>query len=65
MDNAKREEDPEKKTKLYALAEKILQTSAGSFMKAEHPEKKEQAQRLLEKVKEVRLQEDTRISLEP
>jgi hypothetical protein len=54
VDNAKRELDPEKKAKYYAVAEKILQTSAGSFMKAEHPEKKEQVLRLLEKVKEER-----------
>jgi len=54
MDNAKRESDPEKKTKLYTMAEKVLQTSAGSFMKAEHPEKREQVLRLLEKVKEER-----------
>jgi hypothetical protein len=54
VDNAKRESDPEKKAKFYAMAEKILQTSAGSFMKAEHPEKREQVLRLLEKVKEER-----------
>ena len=51
---AKKEADPEKKTKLFAMAEKILQTSAGSFMKAEHPEKREQVLRLLDKVKEER-----------
>jgi len=54
MDKAKRESDPEKKTKLYMMAEKVLQTSAGSFMKAEHPEKREQVLRLLEKVKKER-----------
>jgi len=54
VDNAKRETDPEKKAKFYTMAEKILQTSAGSFMKAEHPEKREQVLRLLEKVKEER-----------
>jgi len=54
MDNAKKETDPEKKAKLYTMAEKVLQTSAGSFMKAEHPEKREQVLRLLEKVKEER-----------
>jgi hypothetical protein len=54
MDSAKREKDPEKKTKLYLIAEKVLQTSAGSFMKAEHPEKREQVLRLLEKVREER-----------
>jgi tetratricopeptide (TPR) repeat protein len=54
MDNAKRESDPEKKAKLYMMAEKVLQTSAGSFMKAEHPEKRERVLRLLEKVQEER-----------
>jgi len=54
MDKAKRESDPEKKTKLYMMAEKVLQTSAGSFMKAEHPEKREQVLRLLERVKKER-----------
>ena len=53
-DNAKVESDPEKKARLYMMAEKVLQTSAGSFMKAEHPEKREQVLRLLEKVKEER-----------
>jgi len=54
MSNAEKENDPEKKAKLYAMAEKVLQTSAGSFIKAEHPEKREQVLRLLEKVKEER-----------
>jgi len=54
MDKAKRESDPEKKAKLYMITEKVLQTSAGSFMKAEHPEKREQVLRLLEKVKKER-----------
>jgi hypothetical protein len=54
MDNAKGEEDPEKKVRLYRAAEKMLQTSAGSYMKAEHPEKGEQVQTLLEKVREER-----------
>jgi tetratricopeptide (TPR) repeat protein len=52
MDTAKEEKDPEKKTKRYLIAEKVLQASAGSFMKAEHPEKREQVLRLLEKVRE-------------
>jgi len=54
MDNAKEEKDLEKKTRLYMMAEKVLQTSAGAYMKAEHPEKSEQVQRLLEKVREER-----------
>jgi uncharacterized repeat protein (TIGR01451 family) len=54
IDGATREGDPEKKAKLYAMAEKLLQTSAGSFMKAEHPEKREQVMGLLEKTKKER-----------
>jgi hypothetical protein len=54
MDNAQKETDPETKAKLYMMADKVLQTSAGSFMVAEHPEKREQVLRLLEKVKEER-----------
>ena len=54
MDNAEKESDPEKRAKLYAMAEKVLQMSAGSYTKAEHPEKMEQVMRLLEKAKEER-----------
>jgi len=54
MDNAQKENNPEKKAKLYMMAERVLQTSAGSYMKAEHPEKMEQVQKLLESVKEER-----------
>ena len=54
MDNAKREIDPEKKAKLCMLAERVLQTSANSYMKAEYPGKKEHVLRLLETVKEER-----------
>jgi tetratricopeptide (TPR) repeat protein len=54
VDKAKKESEPEKKAQHYAMAEKILQSSAGSFMKAEHPEKREQVLRLLEKVREER-----------
>jgi hypothetical protein len=52
MDDAKREKDPEKKARFYTMVEKILQTSAGAFMKAEHPEKREQMLRLLDKARE-------------
>jgi len=54
MDNAKEERDPEKKARLYMMAEKVLQTSAGAYMKAEHMEKSQQVQTLLEKVREER-----------
>jgi hypothetical protein len=52
MDNAEKEKDPDKKAKLYVMIEKVLQTSAGSYTKAEHPEKREQMLKLLEKAKE-------------
>jgi len=54
MDSAKEQPDPEKKARLYMMAEKVLQTSAGSFMKAQHPEKREQVLRILDKVREER-----------
>jgi KaiC/GvpD/RAD55 family RecA-like ATPase/tetratricopeptide (TPR) repeat protein len=54
MDNAKKETDPEKKARYYMMAEKVLETSAGSYLKAKHPEKTEQVQRLLEKINEER-----------
>jgi tetratricopeptide (TPR) repeat protein len=52
MDNAERESDPDKKAKLYTMVEKVLQASAGSFTKAEHPEKREQVLKLIENVTE-------------
>jgi len=54
MDKAKRETNPKKETKYYVMAEKVLQVSAESYTKAKHPEKTEQVQRLLEKVREER-----------
>ncbi len=54
MDTAKRETDPETKARYYIMAEKVLQTSAGSYLKAKHPEKSEQVQRLLDNVREER-----------
>ena len=54
VDSAKEERDPEKRVGLYRAAEKMLQTSAGAYMKAEHPEKSAQVQALLEKVREER-----------
>jgi hypothetical protein len=52
MDNAEKEEDPDKKAKLYVMIERVLQTSADSYTKAEHPEKREQMLKLLEQAKE-------------
>ena len=54
MANAKKEADPGKKARYYIIAEKVLQTSIGSYLKAKHPAKSEQVRRLLEKVREER-----------
>jgi KaiC/GvpD/RAD55 family RecA-like ATPase len=54
MNSAKRETDPEKEAKCYLMAEKVLQNSLESFIKARHAEKTSQVQKLLEKVKEER-----------
>jgi tetratricopeptide (TPR) repeat protein len=51
---AETETDPGKKAQYYKMAEKLLQTSAGSYMKAKHPEKSEEVQRLLANIKEKR-----------
>jgi len=52
MNDAEKETDPEKKLKYYQAAEKMLQFSAASFLKAKQPEKTAQVQRILENVKE-------------
>ena len=54
MNKASKEEDQEKKVKLYSMTEKVFQASAASFDRAEQPKKKEQVLKLLEKVKEER-----------
>lgn len=54
MDSAKRERDPEKQTKYYSMAEKVLHTAVECFEKAKYTEKTEQARRLLRKVREER-----------
>ena len=51
---AKKEHNPDKKAGLYMMAEKALQSSAGSFKKAKHFEKQEQVAGLLKRVGEVR-----------
>ena len=53
MDNAKEEKDHEKKTKLYLIAEKVLQRG-WLIHESGAPEKREQVLRLLEKVREER-----------
>jgi len=54
MNYAERETDQEKRAKYYQMAEKLLQISAGSYMKAKHPEKSAEAKRILEKIREER-----------
>jgi len=54
MNNAEKETDPQKRAKYYQMAEKLLQTSVNSYMKAKHPEKSEEVQRLLENIREER-----------
>lgn len=51
---AKKERNPDKKATFCLKAEKVLQSSAGSFKKARHFEKQEQVAELLERVGEVR-----------
>ena len=50
IDKAKKETDPEKKTKLYIMTEKVLEASADHFEKAEHPEKRAQARDLMKEI---------------
>ncbi len=54
MTNAKKESDPEKKARYYMVAEKVLQASVGSFLKAKYVAKSKHVHRLLEKVREER-----------
>jgi len=54
MDKANKETDPEKKARYCMMAEKVLQASVGSYLKAKHPEKSEEIRRLLESIREER-----------
>ena len=54
MDNAAQEIDPAKEARFYVMAEKVLQSSARSFTVAKHPEKTEQVDQLLQKVRKDR-----------
>jgi KaiC/GvpD/RAD55 family RecA-like ATPase len=47
IDNAKKEADPEKKARLYMVAERVLEASAGAYLKAEQPTKMKEARELL------------------
>ncbi|MCW4027490.1 MAG: hypothetical protein NWE76_08415, partial [Candidatus Bathyarchaeota archaeon] len=52
--NAQTEADPKKKAQFYQMAERLLQSSAGAYLKAKHPEKSDEVRRILERVKEER-----------
>jgi len=52
VDTAQTETDPVKKTQDYQMAEKMLQASAASYMKAQHTKKNEEVERLLESIRE-------------
>jgi len=54
MTNAEKEADPEKKARYFIVAEKVLQASIGSYLKAKYPAKSNHVRQLLEKVKEER-----------
>jgi len=54
MNEASKEKDHEKKARLYTMAEKVLQTSANYYAKANQPGKEKQVMMLLEKVREER-----------
>jgi hypothetical protein len=52
--NAQTEADPGKKAQFFQMAERLLQSSVSSYLKAKHPEKSEEVRRILESVKEER-----------
>jgi hypothetical protein len=54
MYQAQTEADPGKKARFYEMVERLLEASAGSYLKARHPEKSEQVHRILESVHEER-----------
>ena len=54
MNKASSEENQEKRTRLYSLAEKVLQASSSSYEKAGQPGRREQVLKLLGKVKDDR-----------
>ena len=54
MDNASKETMPQKKARYYMMAEKVLETSVGSYLIAKHLEKSTEVQRLLRRVREER-----------
>jgi hypothetical protein len=49
--NAQTEMDPEKKARIYQISERLLQDSAGLFLKAKHPEKSDEVRTILENIR--------------
>jgi len=54
VDNANAETEPEKKARYYAMAERVLEASAKSFLRAQHPAKEQEVNRLLENIRKDR-----------
>ena len=54
VDEANKERDHEKKTRLYAMAERVLEGSADSYQKSHYPGKRDEVLALLKKVREDR-----------
>jgi hypothetical protein len=54
MSKAETEMKPEKKALFFQMAKKLLQASASSYKKANHPEKSEEVERILKSVEEGR-----------
>ncbi|MFH2112766.1 MAG: hypothetical protein ABIJ47_16075 [Candidatus Bathyarchaeota archaeon] len=54
VDNANAETEPEKKARYYAMAERVLEASAKSFLRAKHPAKEQEVYRLLENIRKDR-----------
>ena len=54
MDNANAETEPEKKARYYAMAERVLEASSKSFLRAQHPAKEQEVNRLLESIRKDR-----------
>ncbi|NIN51572.1 MAG: hypothetical protein GTO23_00155, partial [Nitrososphaeria archaeon] len=51
---AQTEPDPVGKARFYQMSERLLQASAGSYLKAKHPEKSEEVRRILGRIIEER-----------
>jgi tetratricopeptide (TPR) repeat protein len=49
--NGQTEMDPSRKARFYQMAERLLQDSAGLFLKAKHPEKSDEVRTILENIK--------------